>query len=92
MKDFLVPENFEVEEASECREKVYDLIKAGEKNFKFDFSKCNFIDSTGLGVLVGIYKRCAEAGGSIEIYSMQNPQVKRIFELTRLNKVFQIHD
>lgn len=90
MKEIEVPENFAVEEASEYREKAYSLIKEGENNFKFNFSNCNFIDSTGLGVLVGIYKRCVEAGGSITICSVKNPKVREIFKLTRLDKVFQI--
>lgn len=90
MKEIEVPENFAVEEASEYREKSYSLIKEGENSFKFNFSKCNFVDSTGLGVLVGIYKRCAETGGSITICSVKNPKVMEIFKLTRLDKVFQI--
>lgn len=92
MKQIEVAENFSVEEASECREKIYKLINEGEKNFKFDFSKCTFIDSTGLGVLVGIYKKCAEVGGDVTLYSIKNSKVKEIFKLTRLDKVFEIYN
>lgn len=92
MKEIEVAENFSVEEASEFREKVYKLINEGEINYKFDFSKCTFIDSTGLGVLIGIYKKCAETGGRISICSIKNSKVREIFKLTRLDKVFEIQN
>nr|WP_079425186.1 STAS domain-containing protein [Clostridium oryzae] len=85
-----IPDNFAVEEAAEYRKKIYKLIEDGERSFIFDFSKCNFIDSTGLGVLVGIYKRCNEANGKFTIRHINNPQVLKVFQLTRLDKVFNI--
>ncbi|MCT4563891.1 MAG: STAS domain-containing protein [Maledivibacter sp.] len=86
----LIPENFAVDEASEFREKLIQLIDNGEKHFVLDFSSCSFIDSTGLGVLVSIYKRCMELDGSFKLHSINNPQVMKIFRLTRLDKVFDI--
>jgi anti-sigma B factor antagonist len=88
-KDILIPENFAVDEAAELRENFYKLIEKGEKHFKLNFSECTFIDSTGLGVLVSVYKRCMEKDGSFKLYSV-NPQVMKIFKLTRLDRVFQI--
>lgn len=90
MKNIIIPENFSVEEASEYRKKLNDLIENGEKDFKLDFSNCTFIDSTGLGVLVGVYKKCNELNGSFVVQSITNPQVLKIFKLTRLDKVFKI--
>ncbi|MFL0252443.1 STAS domain-containing protein [Clostridium neuense] len=90
MKDIIIPENFSVEEASEYRKKLNDLIENGEKNLTLDFSKCTFIDSTGLGVLVSVYKRCNELNGTFVLHSITNPQVLKIFKLTRLDKVFKI--
>ena len=86
----LIPENFAVDEASEFREKLMQLINKGEKYFKLDFSNCSFIDSTGLGVIVSIYKRCMELDGSFKLHSINNPQVMKIFRLTRLDKIFDI--
>lgn len=93
MKEIIIPDNFAVEEASDYREKINELVSRGEINFVLDFSKCNFIDSTGLGVLVGVYKKCAALGGSVKLQSIENPKVMKIFKLTRLDKVFNIeHD
>lgn len=85
-----IPDNFAVEEAAEYRKTLNELVESGKNNIILDFSKCNFIDSTGLGVLVGAYKKCAEAGGDMTIRSIKNDQVLKIFKLTRLDKVFKI--
>lgn len=90
MRNIIIPENFSVEEASEYRKKLNELIESGEKDLTLDFSKCTFIDSTGLGVLVSLYKRCSELNGSFVLQSITNPQVLKIFKLTRLDKVFKI--
>lgn len=90
MKEISIPESFTVDEAAEYREKIYNMINSGEKNYILDFRKCTFIDSTGLGVLVGIYKKCAERGGSLKLKSIIDPKVMKIFKLTRLDKVFDI--
>lgn len=84
-----VPENFSVEEADEFRQEINGIFDVGENQFLFDFSRCVFIDSTGLGVLVGIHKKCAKLGGSLKLKSISS-QVMRVFELTRLDKVFDI--
>lgn len=86
----LIPQNFAVDEAAELREKIYQLIENGEKHFELDFSDCSFIDSTGLGVLVSIYKKCMEFNGSFKLHSIKNPQVMKVFKLTRLDKIFDI--
>ncbi|SHK68206.1 anti-sigma B factor antagonist [Clostridium cavendishii DSM 21758] len=88
--NMVIPENFAVDEADEFREQINNLINKGEKFFTFDFKNCKFIDSTGLGVLVTIYKKCNELNGSVKLYSVNDPQVMKIFNLTRLDKVFGI--
>jgi anti-sigma B factor antagonist len=87
--NMFIPENFAVDEAAEFREKINDLIEKGQKDFVLDFKQCTFIDSTGLGVLVSIYKKCVELDGTFKLRSMDQ-QVMKVFELTRLDKVFDI--
>lgn len=84
-----MPELFSVEEASTFREAIRDYTSSGKSNFLLDFAGCRFIDSTGLGVIVSSYKKCAENGGTIRLRSL-NPNVRKIFELTRLTNVFEI--
>lgn len=85
-----ISKNFTVEEVSEFRSAVNKLIEEGTINFIFDFTECEFIDSTGLGVLVSIYKKCAEKNGNIKLRNM-DVKVKKLFELTRLDRVFEIY-
>ena len=82
--------NFIVEEVSKFRDELLELMKKGKKNFMLDFSNCEFIDSTGLGVIVSIYKKCKEENGNIKLQHVK-PQVMKVFELTRLDKVLEIH-
>lgn len=62
-----IPKDFVVDEVANFRVKVNKLIDEGQKNFIFNFNDCNFIDSTGLGALVAVYKKCAEKNGSIKL-------------------------
>ena len=85
-----IPKDFVVDEVATFRTQINKLIEEGQKDFTFNFSKCEFIDSTGLGALVSIYKKCAEKGGSVKLKSLK-PEVEKLFKLTRLDKVFEIH-
>ena len=85
-----IPKDFVVEEVATFRIKINELIETGKKDFIFNFSQCDFIDSTGLGALVSIYKKCAEKDGSVKLKSLK-PDVEKLFKLTRMDKVFEIH-
>ena len=84
-----MPEHFSVNEAASFREETYAQLKIEPILFELDFSRCKFIDSTGLGVLVGLYKKCAETGSSMVLKNV-TPNVANILQMTRLNQVFTI--
>lgn len=84
-----IPREFIVDEVANFREEINKLMEEGKINFIFDFSRCDFIDSTGLGVLVAIYKKSIQKGGSIILKSLK-PNVENLFKLTRLDQVFKI--
>lgn len=88
-KEVYIPDNFIVDEVAQFREDVNKYISEGIVNFTFNFEKCTFIDSTGLGAIVSIYKKCVEKNGDIVLKSM-NSDVLKLFTMTRLNKVFKI--
>ena len=50
-----------------------------------------FIDASGLGAMVGALKRARERGGSI-LLVIPTPSIKRVFEITGFDKVFDIFD
>lgn len=78
-----------VETAAVLREKLLFYIDGGYKHFIIDFAQVDYIDSTGLGVLISIHKRSVELGGEVVIRELKG-NVKELFELTRLVKVFKM--
>ncbi|MFD0698194.1 STAS domain-containing protein [Paenibacillus sp. GCM10027628] len=78
-----------VDEATIVREKLFPYIDKGYKQFVFNLREVDDMDSSGLGVLVAIQKRALIHGGGVVIKGLQG-DVKELFELTRLTKVFEI--
>ena len=64
------------------------LEVAGE--IDVDLEKVDFLDSTGLGVLVGGLKRVRNHDGSLQLVCTQE-KILKIFRITGLTKVFPIH-
>ena len=66
-------------------------LEKGEKKFLIDFSQTGYIDSSGLGVLVSLSKKIREQGGELRLANL-NDDLKTLFELTKLDTLFQIAD
>lgn len=56
-----------------------------------DMAQVDFVDSSGLGSLVVAHKQVNNRGGDIKIISLR-PEVRTIFELTRLHRIFDIFE
>ncbi len=67
------------------REQMRDLAAKGAVHLIADLSRVDFLDSTGLGALVGGLKRLREAGGSLALV-ITAPRILRIFQITGLTK------
>ena len=72
------------------REKIIELVNQGSRLIVVDLDAVEFLDSTGLGVLVGGLKRLRSHDGEMSVVCNE-PRVLRVFELTRLDAVFPIH-
>ena len=77
--------------APKLREKLISLVEAGSYQLIVDMEGVEFLDSTGLGVLVGGLKRVRAHDGWIDLVCTQG-RILRIFKITGLNKVFNIYD
>ena len=75
----------------ELKQKVLDELERGERKFLVDFTRTGYIDSSGLGVLVSLTKKIRETGGELRLASL-NDDLKTLFELTKLDTLFQISD
>lgn len=78
-----------VGEATVIRERLLEYVEKGHKRFVIHLADVNYIDSSGLGVLVALQKRALQNGGGVVIEGLTGT-VKELFELTRLTKVFEI--
>lgn len=72
------------------REKLDEQIHAGRTDLIVDLSGVTFLDSTGLGVLVGRLKLARTRGGALRLVGTAD-RVLRVFAITGLDKVFEIH-
>ena len=77
--------------APKLRDKITELVAAGVYDIVIDMEGVEFLDSTGLGVLVGGLKKVRAHDGSLELICSQERLLK-IFRITGLAKVFVIHD
>ena len=77
-------------EAGVLKEALTKGIEEGLKKVVVDISKCEFIDSTFLGVLVNALKRVAKENGDMKLVGFK-PGVRSMFELTRLFRVFDTY-
>jgi len=75
--------------APQLRQQFDELLGNGDQNFVIDLSGVAFMDSSGLATLVQLFKRVRIGHGDVRLCGLQ-PEVRRIFELTRLDRVFDI--
>jgi anti-sigma B factor antagonist len=71
------------------KETINELIEKGHYQLVINLEGVRYIDSTGLGVLIGALKKVREHNGRI-LLVCTNPQIKKIFNITGLVKIFEI--
>ena len=77
--------------APKLRDTITELVAAGNYDIVIDMERVEFLDSTGLGVLVGGLKRVRTQEGTLRLVCSQE-RVLKVFRITGLTKVFSIHD
>lgn len=78
--------------AEEVRNKIDDRIaRNGSDKVILDFSNVNFMDSSGIGVVIGRYKKLSMKKGEICIANVQE-SVKRVFELSGMFKIIKLYE
>ncbi len=75
----------------ELKNRLLEELENGSRRFLVDFSATGYIDSSGLGVLVSLSKKIREQGGELRLSSL-NEDLRTLFELTKLDTLFRIHD
>jgi anti-sigma B factor antagonist len=65
------------------RRELVELVDDGHRELSLDLGDVGFVDSSGLGVLVAVHRHVESRGGGFVVRSAP-PQVRRLFEITRL--------
>jgi anti-sigma B factor antagonist len=67
---------------------IKELLSAGRRSILLNLHDVNYIDSVGLGVLVGAYATVTNQGGEIKLVNLQS-RVRDLLQLTKLYTVFE---
>ncbi|PJE28254.1 Anti-sigma-B factor antagonist [Pseudooceanicola marinus] len=76
--------------ATSFKDDVLGLIDAGTSRLVIDLSKVDFVDSSGIGALVGLLKRIGHRGEIV--VSGLSDNVSQMFRITRMDRVFSSYD
>ena len=67
----------------------YEIQRLMPKNVIFDFTKVKFMDSAGIGLILGRYKQVTSFGGEMKIVNC-NDRIKKILEMSGIMKIIQV--
>ncbi|NUR07540.1 MAG: STAS domain-containing protein [Nocardioidaceae bacterium] len=76
--------------APSLRQAISDHLAAGQTLLLLDMTDVTFIDSTGLGILVGAAKKARGLGGSMRLVC-DNPRILRLLTITGLARALPVH-
>ncbi|PYV39634.1 MAG: anti-sigma factor antagonist [Acidobacteria bacterium] len=79
------------DEVAALRDKIKGLLQAGSKNILLNMANISYIDSTGVGALVGAFTSIRNQGGQMKLANLSQ-RVKDILLVTKLLTVFDVYD
>lgn len=78
--------------AEEVRVKIDDMLdRNNESKLVFDFSSVTFMDSSGIGVIIGRYKKIMMREGNVAIATVNN-RIQRVFQLSGIFKIIKVYE
>jgi anti-sigma B factor antagonist len=86
---FIKEDRLDANNSEDLKAELRRIFENRKKDLVIDLADIHFIDSSGLGALVSGYKNASGLHGTLKLSNLQS-QVKSMFELTRLHRVFDI--
>ncbi|MDM5329738.1 anti-sigma factor antagonist [Neobacillus sp. CF12] len=77
--------------APKLREELLPLAEGKNKVITVNLKDVSYMDSTGLGVFVGLFKQLSKNEGELKLVALSD-RLKRLFELTGLSKIMNISE
>lgn len=76
----------------EIEDQLFELVKGeGRVKLLLNFKNVEHLSSAALGMLINLEKQVSQKSGQLMLSDI-NPQIYEVFKITRLNKMFEIHD
>jgi len=75
--------------APQMKKEFEKVVAAKSKKVIINFDKVSYIDSSGLATVVEIFKKLRAYGGTLKLVNL-SPKIKNLFEITKLEKLFDI--
>ena len=77
--------------APDLRQAVVAAVASGSRLLVLDLSELDFVDSFGIGAVVGALKRLRQRGGDLALVC-PSPRIRRVFEICDLDRILAPHD
>jgi anti-sigma B factor antagonist len=78
-------------DATLINDKIHDLVEKGKSKVVADLSKIEWMNSSGLGILIGALTTMRNAGGNLKLASITD-RIKSLLTITKLINVFETYD
>ena len=79
------------EDTRNIRDLVKDLVDGGQKSLVFDMAKLDYIDSAGIGALIGCFSSARSGGGNLKLLQV-GKRVRDALTITKLLPVFEVFE
>jgi anti-sigma B factor antagonist len=79
------------EATSELRNSLRELVSEGQKKILLNLGDVSYVDSTGIGELVGGYASVSNQGGQLKLLNLTK-RVTDLLQITKLSTVFEVFD
>lgn len=76
---------------STFRDQLQDLVETGQKKILINLTRVSFVDSSGIGAMVGAHTSLESAGGHCAFFGTQ-PRVLQALKMTHMEEIFELHD
>lgn len=83
--------DLDINTSPELKKGVLDIYRKEAKPLVFDLENLKYLDSTGLGAFISIHKNARELDHSISFVKVK-PNIKKLFTITELDKIFSLED
>jgi anti-sigma B factor antagonist len=91
IKIFEIEGEIDVYTSMDLKKEFNTVIDSGKNKLIVNLSNVSYMDSSGLGILVAILKKSKQENGNMKLIKL-TPGIKKIFDLTKLTKFFEIFE